>query len=441
MPRFRRFPAAMFASLLVIQLVACTGGREPDRPQPRAGTAGASSADGGQVSERTPTAEAAPAGESGGTGAGSAGGGAQGPTHRAPASFAGTLFVYSFDPLTGILTAGSPVEVSPDASSEAALDALLSRVNALWDGRRRIAAAGVAEVEGRQILTLDLLDEEEPTGPGSWYNSFQGSAGGAASQAFLVATFLQPAYAGAWFGGVRFLLNGEPVGEMDHVNLDGLFLRDGPSVSYATIAVTAVRYPPRFEMRSYLRGELGLDEGARVEVVPVRSAAGGDIAAFFILQPDRLVRRGAVALGADGPRLLREEEDPCSCLSLRSECVTLVPSEGGFVVTRFSPMTGSCVGLDVVRVLAVTDDGALREVWNGTTFHGNGPTSELAVVEFVDRDGDGNREILRRGRLVDCGDDCLCRDGPVLETFEEVYAWDPGSGRFAERSRVTGTSR
>jgi hypothetical protein len=49
---------------------------------------------------------------------------------------------------------------------------------------------------------------------------------------------------------------------------------------------------------------------------------------------------------------------------------------------------------------------------------------------FVDRDGNGNLEILRRGELIDCGDDCLCREGTVLESFETLYEWSPEEGRF-----------
>lgn len=34
--------------------------------------------------------------------------------------------------------------------------------------------------------------------------------------------------------------------------------------------------------------------------------------------------------------------------------------------------------------------------------------------EFADPNGDGNLEILRRGKLIDCGDDCLYREGRGL---------------------------
>lgn len=132
------------------------------------------------------------------------------------------------------------------------------------------------------------------------------------------------------------------------------------------------------------------------------------------------------------PRVLRFEEDPCYCQSLAAEVIELAAGHDRFVLTRFSPKTGSCVGLDVVRILTVDQEGALEKVWSGTTFEGNGSRSEIATVEFIDRDGDADLEIVRRGRVIDCGDDCPCRDGPVLATFETVFDWDGEQGRFVE---------
>jgi hypothetical protein len=88
------------------------------------------------------------------------------------------------------------------------------------------------------------------------------------------------------------------------------------------------------------------------------------------------------------------------------------------------------VGFDAVRILALEEDGTLVEVWRGTTFGGNGSRSVIASLEFVDPDGDGDLEILRRGELIDCGDNCLCREGPVLETFETLFEWSQKEDRF-----------
>ena len=43
--------------------------------------------------------------------------------------------------------------------------------------------------EEGDLLLLNLVDIREKHGSGSWYDVFQGSAGGSATEAFLVATF------------------------------------------------------------------------------------------------------------------------------------------------------------------------------------------------------------------------------------------------------------
>jgi len=420
--RLRACTMVLLAFLLMSGLIACMDGRRPKRPQTRdAGTEKSASA----TSEQPAGVETVVPGRESGS-----------PAPDMARTFAGVLFVYTFEPLTGVLEAGSAVEVAPDAEPNSALAALLTALNEMWKGRRRIAVAGVAAENGKKILTLDLVDSAEQQGVGSWYDSFQGSAGGASTQAFLVATFLQPGSAGTWFDGVRFLLNGQPVGEMDHVNLDRLFLRDRGLDQYAPVAVTGLEYPAHYEIQSRLRAELDLDDAARIRLVQLRTRNESRTAVFFVAQPDRFVKRGVAAVSDEGLRLLHLEEDPCGCFDIQVQRLEMVPEWGEFAVTRFSPVTGSCVGLDLVRVLAVSGGGALLEVWSGSTFDAQGSKSQIASVEFTDRDGDGNLEILRRGRLVDCGDDCLCRDGPVLERFEAVYGWDEESGRFVERPEV-----
>ena len=420
--RLRHCSTVLVALLLMSGLIACMDGRRSKRPQT-----------GGAGSEKSVSATSEqPAGEEAGVPDLESGS----PAPDTARTFVGVLFVYTFEPLTGVLKAGSAVEVAPDAAPNSALAALLTALNEMWKGGRRIEVAGVAAENGKKILTLDLVDSAEQQGVGSWYDSFQGSAGGASTEAFLVATFLQPGYAGAWFDGVRFLLNGQPVGEMDHVNLDRLFLRDRGLDQYAPLAVTGLEYPAHYEIEARLRAELDLDDAAKIRLVQLRTRNKSRTAVFFVVQPDRFVKRGVAAVSDEGLSLLHLEEDPCGCFDIQVQRLEMVPERGEFAVTRFSPVTGSCVGLDLVRVLAVSGEGAVLEVWSGSTFDAQGSKSQIASVEFTDRDGDGNLEILRRGRLVDCGDDCLCRDGPVLERFEAVYGWDEESGRFVERLEV-----
>jgi hypothetical protein len=321
------------------------------------------------------------------------------------------------------------IEITPHVSRGEALGALLNRVNGNSSGRR-IQWSGLDRTEQGDILVLDLVDGEGASGVESWYNAFQGSAGGAATQGFLAATFLQPAYRGDWYDGVRFILNGEPMSEMDHVNLSGAFLRGKPMAEHMIVSMSRPGEMTGEEISEYLQNTLELTADMRINLARVRSQDGTPRVVFFVSSSIEMARRGVLRVVDGVPRILSFEEDPCTCFTVGAEPRELVRGRGEFVVTRFSPLGGSCVGYDVVRILALEEDGMLVEVWRGTTFEAEGSRSRIASVEFVDPDGDGNLEILRRGELIDCGDDCLCREGPVLETFETLFEWSPEEGRF-----------
>jgi len=339
------------------------------------------------------------------------------------------LAVYRFDPLNGRLTVTRTTEIPPQVSRGEAAGALLDRVNGILSGRR-IQWSGVDRTEQGNILVLDLVDEEGASGEHSWYNSFQGSAGGASTQGFLAATFLQPAYSGDWYDGVRFLLNGEPMSEMDHVNLSGVFLRGKPMAKHMIVSISEPGDMTEEEISEYLTNMLELPDDVRLNLVRVRSGNGTPWVVFFTSSSIKMARRGVLRVVDGVPRILSFEQDPCNCFGVAAEPEELVHGGREFVVTRFSPLGGSCVASDVVRVLALGEDGSLVEVWQGTTFEADGPYSRVASVEFVDPDRDGDLEILLRGELIDCGDDCLCREGPVLERFETLFDWSPEEGRF-----------
>jgi hypothetical protein len=339
------------------------------------------------------------------------------------------LAVYRFDPLNGRLYVTRTIGVEPEVSRHAALEALLARVNGTLSGRL-IRLAGVDQKEQGDILVLDMVDPEETSGGGGWYNAFQGSAGGAATQGFLVATFLQPAYRGNWFDGVRFLLNGEPISEMDHVNLSGVFLRSEPMAEHMIVSMSEAGDVTEEEISEFLRNMLELPDDAQLSLARVQSEDGTSAVVFFFSSSVEMARRGVLRVVDQVPRILSFEQDPCHCFAVSAEPKELVRGRGEFVVTRFSPLGGTCVGSEVVRILALEEDSTLVEVWRGTIFEANGSLSRIASIQFVDRDGNGNLEILRRGELIDCGDDCLCREGTVLESFETLYEWSPEEGRF-----------
>ncbi len=151
-------------------------------------------------------------------------------------SYSETLLVYKADPLLERLIPVSTIKIPIDINRELALKALLVDVNKGFS-RKRIERAGIENDPAGDILLLNLIDIGKREGSGSWYDIFQGSAGGAANQAFLIATFLQKQYKGSWFDGIRFLLNGRPMEEMDHVNLSGTFLRNEPLERYISVPV------------------------------------------------------------------------------------------------------------------------------------------------------------------------------------------------------------
>ena len=339
------------------------------------------------------------------------------------------LAVYRFDPMNGHLAVTRTIEIGLGLSRGEAAGALLDRVNVILSGRR-IQWSRIDHTEHGDILILDLVDVEGASGEHSWYNAFQGSAGGAATQGFLAATFLQPAYGGDWYDGVGFLLNGESMNEMDHVNLSGVFLRSEPMTEHMLVAMGEPGDMTDGEISEYLRNMLELADDARLNMAHVRSGDGMSSVVFFTSSSVEMTRRGVLRVVDGVPRILSFEQDPCTCFAVAAESRELIRGRGEFVVTRFSPLGGSCVGSDVVRLLALEEDGNLVEVWRGTTFEGDGSRSGIASVEFVDPDEDGDLEILRRGKLIDCGDDCLCRVGEVLERFEALFDWSPEEDRF-----------
>jgi hypothetical protein len=175
---------------------------------------------------------------------------------------------------------------------------------------------------------------------------------------------------------------------------------------------------------------LELPDDAQLSLARVRSEDGTSAVVFFFSSSVEMARRGVLRVVDQVPRILSFEQDPCYCFAVSAEPKELVRGRGEFVVTRFSPLGGTCVGSEVVRILALEEDSTLVEVWRGTTFEANGSLSRIASIQFVDRDGNGDLEILRRGELIDCGDDCLCREGTVLESFETLSEWSPEEGRF-----------
>lgn len=82
----------------------------------------------------------------------------------------------------------------------------------------------IEDRDGKKIALIDL--REDSNNQSSWETGyFQGSTGGGATTLTLTKSFLQPNYKGDWIDGVEFYYEGEPMGEWDHVNLQGAIER------------------------------------------------------------------------------------------------------------------------------------------------------------------------------------------------------------------------
>jgi hypothetical protein len=87
------------------------------------------------------------------------------------------------------------------------------------------------ENDGGGMIRINLAEMENFTGPGSvkaynsWYDFFQGSAGGINTTITLRESFLQRTFKGEWIDSVQFMYMGEPFPESDHVQLSGIITR------------------------------------------------------------------------------------------------------------------------------------------------------------------------------------------------------------------------
>jgi hypothetical protein len=103
---------------------------------------------------------------------------------------------------------------------------LAERLSSVAYGGLPIEVFPFAEQDGKQIARINL--KESPGGRSWSAGYFQGSTGGWATTVTLKQSFLQPEYTGEWVDGVQFYYEGKPMsGEWDHINLNGVFFRDG----------------------------------------------------------------------------------------------------------------------------------------------------------------------------------------------------------------------
>lgn len=114
-----------------------------------------------------------------------------------------------------------------------------NKVNSLLDSisknsfnNLKIKSLGIAEIrKGYKSLKVNLLENSGfkiPDSLGkykSWYDFFQGSAGGQHTTEVLIESILQREYKGDWIDEIEFYYQNEKIGEWDHISLSGTIKR------------------------------------------------------------------------------------------------------------------------------------------------------------------------------------------------------------------------
>jgi len=113
------------------------------------------------------------------------------------------------------------ISVDSSLTLEKKIVAVADSLSVYYFNGLNIELAGLDTVpEVGLVARIDLQEKEAYRGPGSvpsyqsWYDFFQGSAGGTHTTHILRD--------GPWIDGVIFLYRGEPIGEWDHIRLQGL---------------------------------------------------------------------------------------------------------------------------------------------------------------------------------------------------------------------------
>jgi hypothetical protein len=114
------------------------------------------------------------------------------------------------------------------------LNCLLDSISKNNFNNLKIQSLGIEEIQkGYKSLKVNLVENSGfkiPDSLGkyqSWYDFFQGSAGGQATTIILTESILQREYKGDWINEVEFYYQNEKMGEgeWDHISLSGIIKR------------------------------------------------------------------------------------------------------------------------------------------------------------------------------------------------------------------------
>jgi hypothetical protein len=198
------------------------------------------------------------------------------------------------------------------------------------------------------------------------------------------------------------------------------------------------------DLDAFLRTSLSLSYDSYFSFVRGVFAAsqGAELIVFYVFSPYAMPQRGIIR-NADGTLSLEVyEDDPCNCTEMDSISLErLVPSHSPFLVVEYSPITGTCVGVYVLEILTIEEGHYFEQALKTYTYlaygtpskKGSGLTAIISDIEYADINGDGIVEIIQNARVINCGDDCFCFEGPVEEEFLSIFMWDGSTQTFVEQ--------
>jgi hypothetical protein len=194
---------------------------------------------------------------------------------------------------------------------------------------------------------------------------------------------------------------------------------------------------------AYLRRELSLSSDFELHF---EQGFGGpedeELIVFYVQNWRDMPRRGILKNINGMLQIEHYEEDPCYCVGMDSiSQKRLVPSRPPLLIVEYSPLTGTCVGVVEFEILIIEEGNYFKQALKTYTFlaggtpskTGSGLIAQIAEIEYADIDGDGVSEIIENGRIINCGENCFCEEGPIEEEFTDIYVWDETTETFVEQ--------
>ena len=195
------------------------------------------------------------------------------------------------------------------------------------------------------------------------------------------------------------------------------------------------------ELSKYLIEKLSLDKNTKFTFIRGKLDKDSDketIPFFSYTSPTTaMAYRGIIQENLEGFFITVFEDDPCYCFKVNVYTKKMVSDQPEFIISNYLPLTGTCVAFDVVSILTIGEgisfENEFKNIWQGFTYectilH----QSTIADIEFKDLDGDNNLEIIQKGYVIDCGDECCCKEGIKKEEFQKIFKWNEETQSFEE---------